>query len=89
MNFVLNGQPRVWQPELTLETLLRQEGYITPIPEAAQSDGSCIAAASIRGGWPLPSRATGGTAFNLGATACCARGSRLNCSKQLQEANHD
>ena len=48
MNFVLNGQPRVWQPELTLETLLRQEGYITPIPEAAQSDGSCIA--SIRGG---------------------------------------
>jgi len=48
MNFVLNGQPRVWQPELTLETLLRQEGYITPIPEAAQSDGSSIA--SIRGG---------------------------------------
>lgn len=48
MNFVLNGQPRVWQPELTLETLLRQEGYITPIPEAAQSDGSFTA--SIRGG---------------------------------------
>lgn len=48
MNFILNNQPRVWQPELTLETLLRQEGYITPIPEAAQSDGSCIA--SIRGG---------------------------------------
>ena len=48
MNFVLNGQPRVWQPELTLETLLRQEGYITPIPEVVQSDGSCTA--SIRGG---------------------------------------
>ena len=48
MSFVLNGQPRAWQPELTLETLLRQEGYITPIPEVAQSDGSCTA--SIRGG---------------------------------------
>lgn len=49
MNFVLNGQLRVWQPELTLEALLRQEGYIAQMPEAPQSDaGSCIA--SIRAG---------------------------------------
>lgn len=49
MSFVLNGQPRAWQPELTLETLLRQEGYIAQMPEAPQSDvGSCTA--SIRAG---------------------------------------
>ena len=49
MSFVLNGQPRAWQPELTLEALLRQEGYIANIPEAPQSDaGSCTV--SIRAG---------------------------------------
>lgn len=46
MNFVLNGQSRVWQPELTLETLLRQEGYIGHMLEA--DAGSCTA--SIRAG---------------------------------------
>lgn len=42
MNFVLNGQPRVWQPELTLETLLRQEGYLVNRAEESQPEvGSC------------------------------------------------
>lgn len=49
MNFVLNGQPRVWQPDLTLETLLCQEGYIGHMPADPQPDaGSCTA--SIRAG---------------------------------------
>jgi sulfur carrier protein ThiS len=27
MTFMFNGEPRAWQPMLTLETLLLQEGY--------------------------------------------------------------
>lgn len=49
MNFVLNGQPRVWQPELTLEALLRQEGYIGQMPEASQLDAGCCIASICAG----------------------------------------
>lgn len=49
MSFVLNGQPRAWQPELTLEALLFQEGYVAKTPGAPQPDAGCCTG-SIRAG---------------------------------------
>jgi len=49
MSFVLNGQPRAWQPQLTLEALLLQEGYVAKTPGAQPLDAGCCAG-SIRAG---------------------------------------
>lgn len=49
MNFVLNGQPRVWQPQLTLEALLLQEGYVAKTSGTPQPDTGCCTG-SVRAG---------------------------------------
>jgi sulfur carrier protein ThiS len=49
MTFMFNGEPRAWQPMLTLETLLLQEGYAASTTVFADDarPGACTVRAGV------------------------------------------